>query len=256
MLLWVEEVINAASDLFKSEQLCVNAQVQLHHDGSRKTFCKSISAIPNSISILCPFLPHLLELYDCAHKMSARFEWKWAEDFTKCWPELFQKQNMWNLPYCCIIVGSEFCPCIWQGRDFYPPSYLQYRTWIYARNFSRSGSKRSCRKTDHFVGELIASYSFPLIYSLTQAHTLMIKVIRVLRTAQKVILAHSPVAVLTWWCRALMFTLYIVNIITKQIPIASFLILFLCISGISSYPPAAVRFHYPYWTGHSARRKK
>lgn len=65
------------------------------------------------------------------------------------------------------MEGREFCPCIWQGRIFHPPRYLQYRTWIHARNFSRSGSKYNCRKTDYFTGELIASYSFPLIYSLT-----------------------------------------------------------------------------------------
>lgn len=65
---------------------------------------------------------------------------------------------------------------------------------------------------DCFIGELIVFYSFPLIYSLTQAHALMLKVTCVLWPAQKVILAHFPVAALT-----LMFTLYVVNIITKQI---------------------------------------
>ena len=87
------------------------------------------------------------------------------------------------------------------GEGLLSSKIPSYRTWIYARNFSRSGSKCRCRKTDRFTGELIASFSFPLIYSLTQAHTLMIKVTGVLWTAQKVILAHSPVAVLTWWCR-------------------------------------------------------
>lgn len=199
--------------------------MQLQHDGSRKTFCKSLSTTPNcfsSLSLPQPFLLHLLEPWDCAHKMSAWCEWKWAVGSIRCWPELFQKQNMWHLPYRCLIGGSEFCPCIWQGRDFCPPRYLQYRAWCFARNFIRSGSNRSCRKMDHFIGELIDSYSFPLIYSLTQAHALMLKVTCVLWPAQKVILAPSPVAVLT-----LMFILYVVNIITKQILIASFLILFL-----------------------------
>lgn len=48
--------------------------------------------------------------------------------------------------------------------------------------------------------------------------------------AQKVIVAHSPVAGLTWWC---WLGCLPCNIITKQIPIASFLVLFLCISGTS-----------------------
>lgn len=197
--------------------------MQVQHNGSRKTFW--ISTTPNCLSILLllqPFLLHLLKLCDKAQDISAWCEQKWAVGSVRCWPDLFWKQNTWHLPYCCLIGGSEFCPCIWKGTDFCPPRYLQYRAWIFARNFTRSGSNHSCRKMDNFTAELIVSYSFPLIYSLTQAHTLMLKVTCVLWPAQKVIPAHSPVAVLT-----LMFTLYVVNIITKQILIASFLILFL-----------------------------
>lgn len=172
-------------------------------------------------------------LFSCFHSPFCYICLSFVTEHTKCLPDvnrserwvdnvLTWKQNLWHLPYCCLIGGSEFCLCIWQGRDFCPPRYLQYRAWIFARNFSRSGSNRSCRKMDHFIGELIVSYSFPLIYSLTQAHALLLKVTCVLWPAQKVILAHSPVAVLT-----LMFTLHVVNIITKQILIASFLILFL-----------------------------
>lgn len=65
---------------------------------------------PHFYSLACAafFLPHLLEFYDCAHKMSAWFQRKQAVVFIRCRPELFQRQNLWCLPCCCIIVGREF----------------------------------------------------------------------------------------------------------------------------------------------------
>ena len=176
-----------------------------------------------------PLLPHSLQLYDCPCKA------KYATfGLVLC------DGRQWILPICLAEGG------------FHPPQYLQLGTWSYPRNFSEFGSICSYRKTDSFISELIVSYPFPL-FPVWHKLTLWWLRLLVIDSTE----GYPGSASYDWIdsMSAIMFTVHIFNIISKQILIiSSFISLYF--RNVQSYPPTAARVHCPYESDTAKKKKK
>lgn len=224
--------------------------MQQRHDAYRKTSCKSISAPPNhaSTALVAPFPSalwlHMQNVCMILTQMGSGISKFLTRAFSKAKYATFGlvlcDGRQWILPICLAEGG------------FHPPQYLQLGTWSYPRNFSEFGSICSYRKTDSFISELIVSYPFPL-FPVWHKLTLWWLRLLVIDSTE----GYPGSASYDWIdsMSAIMFTVHIFNIISKQILIiSSFISLYF--RNVQSYPPTAARVHCPYESDTAHRQKK